>query len=111
MSNKKPFKKTHDIGGTSLQGVLRVPYRDIVAVFGYPHCSGDGYKTDAEWAVKFPDGCVATIYNWKDGANYLGLRDGLHPSAIKLWHVGGHTPEALHRVQELLDRLPADNKG
>lgn len=88
-----------DINGTSLQGCVIVGYDVLNAIFGEPTI-GDGYKTDAEWYLRFENGLVATIYNWKNGPNYLGA-DGQSVHQITEWNIGGHN----HRVAELINQL------
>lgn len=80
-------------GGTSLQGYVEAAYDDLVRVFGPPD-EGDGVKVDAEWALLSEDGSVATIYNYKDGVNYLGADEGTPVEDITEWHIGGHSPSA-----------------
>lgn len=98
------FKKAPQslINGTCLQGYIHTSYRDLVECFGEPHCDGDGYKVDAEWMLRFEDGTVATIYNWKDGKNYCGF-EGLDVEDITDWHVGGNSPKAVTRVEEAVN--------
>lgn len=93
--------KPADINMTSLQGYIEADYDELVACFGEPTSEGDGYKVDAEWELKFADGTVATIYNWKNGHNYLG-EDGLPPECITNWHIGGKTARAVERVKDAL---------
>jgi len=88
------------INGTHLQGYVDTSYQRIVSVFGEP-CTGDGYKVDAEWEVRFNDGSVATIYNWKDGKNYCGSM-GLELDEIRDWHIGGHDKAVVERVKAIL---------
>ena len=90
-----------EIGGTCLQGVIDIPYHALVKMFGEPHSQGDGYKTDAEWCIKFEDGTVATIYNYKDGKNYEG-DEGLETEDIDEWHIGGHDRKVLELVMEVI---------
>ena len=47
-------------------------------------------KCDATWELEFGYGEVATIYNWKNGVNYLG-EDGQLTENITDWHIGGHS--------------------
>ena len=89
------------ISGTCLQGETKASYAELVDLFGEP-MEGDGYKVDAEWIVRFGDGTLATIYNWKDGPNYCG-EDGTPVREIKDWHIGGMTKQALDSVQITLD--------
>lgn len=86
--------------GTWGQGCIEASYDDLVRVFGAPCCL-DNYKTDAEWLVEFDNGYVATIYNYKDGRNYLG-DDGLPTEQIRDWHIGGASNLAVGLVQQAL---------
>lgn len=91
-----------DIDGTGLVGYVAVAYVDLVEVFGQPHNS-DVHKSDAEWVVKFENGTVATIYNYKDGVNYLGPEEGTPVEDIRDWHVGGTSSAALALVTAALN--------
>ena len=90
-----------DVNGTHLQGYITADYFKLVEVFGEPNGVGDDYKTDAEWELKFDDGTVATIYNWKNGKNYCGPA-GKAVWEIQNWNVGGFTSEAVARIKEIL---------
>ena len=99
MQINKPSINTN---GTSLQGCINCSYDDITDILGYQLDSGfDDYKSDAEWHIEFDDGTVATIYNWKNGRNYLGDQ-GLYPEEITEWHVGGRDKKALDKVMKVL---------
>ena len=89
-----------DSSGTHLQGVVRVSYQDLRQIFGQDTCYDD-YKSDAEWVVKFGDGQIATIYNYKDGRNYLG-DDGMPKENIIDWHVGGNSKDVYYRIEEII---------
>ena len=90
-----------EVGGTHLQGYINCTYDDITEAFGYP-TDGDQYKVDAEWQIVFEDGTRATIYNWKNGKNYLGDQ-GLNLCDMKSWHIGGYNDRALERVQDAIN--------
>lgn len=99
--------KTHnevsvDINFTHLQGYVNADYATLCEVFGKPQ-EGDGCKVDAEWWVRFDDGLVATIYNWKNGLNYMGAR-GTPVEQIDVWHIGGHSAEAAIRIKALVEQ-------
>ena len=81
-----------DSNMTSLQGYVETTYDTLVAVFGEPLRGGD--KTTVEWILKFEDGTVATIYDWKEYDTPMGEYD---------WHVGGNKRIAAALVQEVLD--------
>lgn len=85
--------------GTSLWGYINISYQDIVEKLGNPTKS-DGYKVDAEWIIRFEDGAVATIYNYKDGKNYLGRR-GKSVEKITDWHIGGKDNTVVAKVWKI----------
>jgi hypothetical protein len=100
--------KTHNqkyvrIDGTSLQGYITTDYAKLKKAFGMPN-SGDEYKIDAEWDIEFPDGLIATVYNWKDGKAYLGA-DGTPKTKITTWHIGGKNQQAVDRIITVLEAL------
>ena len=99
------MEKTTNVGGTFLQGYIKASYEQLVKTFGEPHDpDGDNYKTDVEWALEFADGTIASLYNWKNGKNYLGEAEGLELNDIYEWHVGGFSEKA---VAKLLEKLRA----
>lgn len=76
-----------EINGTSLRGYLTVSYAELVNLLGRPNMAGDRYKIDAQWAITV-SGRALSIYNYKDGKNYLGSK-GLPTKSITDWHIGG----------------------
>ena len=99
------MEKTTNVGGTFLQGYIKASYEQLVKTFGEPHDpDGDNYKTDVEWAFEFADGTIATLYNWKNGKNYLGEAEGLELNDSYEWNVGGNSDKA---VAKLLEKLRA----
>ena len=94
--------KSINANGTHLQGEIQTTYAKLKSLFGQPE-EGDGYKVDAEWNIEFPDGTVATIYNWKDGKNYNG-KHGLPKTKITNWHIGGHSSKSVELVRETLNK-------
>ena len=98
------YEKTIDINGTHLQGCIDTTYENIVSVLGKEHHKGDEYKTEAEWCIKFEDGTVATLYNWKNGKIYCGEEEGLDVQDITEWNIGGHNPRAVALLIDLLNK-------
>lgn len=97
--DKKP---TSDTSGTSLRGGIDTSYKSLVDLFGKPNGMWDSYKTDAEWVIETPSG-VATIYNYKDGKNYLG-EDGLDVEDITDWHIGGYVGTVANWIEGAVKR-------
>ena len=101
MEFKTHNEKEIDANGTYLQGYIHVPFSKLVKIFGEPkRVRGEGCKVDAEWQIEYPDGYVATIYNYKDGVNYLGENYGIHVEDITEWHIGGHNQIVVEYIQE-----------
>ena len=93
------FRVNHiddDASGTSLTGYLPMPtpFADLVAAFGEP--LGPGDKTLAEWVIRFADGTVATVYDYK---NY-----GMRREDVTSWHIGGHDKRAADLINDLIRR-------
>lgn len=97
------FKLGGNANFTSLQGYIDTSYAVLCGCFGQPDLKSiDDYKSDAGWTITFADGIVATIYNWKDGRNYLG-DEGLDVEDITDWHIGGHRGTGVEsRVKEVI---------
>jgi hypothetical protein len=93
---------TLSIDGTGFRGVIKADYHDLVDVFGEPDKECDGTKLDRQWILQFENGTIVTIYNWKDGPNYLRLA-GLDPEKIIDWHIGGKTTDAICLVEGALE--------
>ena len=53
-------------------------------------------KVTIEWVLKFEDGTIATIYDWK-GYGYQPTGDEMYE-----WHIGGRSNEAMYLVKEAL---------
>ena len=101
------YKKT-DL--SSLQGYINAPIEHLECIFEDHTCIHDE-KSDAEWALEFKENgsiTIATIYNYKDGKNYLG-DDGFDLNQIKSWHIGGFGVNAYNKVLEkLVEAFPND---
>jgi hypothetical protein len=81
--------------GSSLQGYLPKPttFEELAGMLGEPLPAGD--KTLAEWVVRFGDGTVATVYDYKNR--------GMRREALVSWHVGGFGPRAAELMAEALE--------
>ena len=102
------YKKT---GQSSLQGYINAPLEHLESIFnkhGYDH---DNFKTDGSWSLEFKENgsiTIATIYNYKNGKNYLG-NDGFDLDQIKSWNIGGFGVNAYNKVLEkLVEAFPND---
>ena len=94
------MEATENIYGTSLQGYIKASYEQLLKAFGPPNpdlC--DNYKTDVEWAFEFADGTIATLYNWKNGKNYLG-EEGSELKDMFTWNIGGRSERAVTKIKE-----------
>jgi hypothetical protein len=86
------FTKDEDASGTSLQGYVTAYYHQLVERFGEPNFY-NGDKTTVEWCLKFEDGTVATIYDWKEYETPMGKYQ---------WHIGGKSKEAVWAVMDAM---------
>jgi hypothetical protein len=76
-----------DLSGTFRVGYLRATEEALIAMFGpsnYP--SGDG-KVCLSWSIKFDNGTVANIHDYKGRANP--------------WSIGGKTIGAVESLRDL----------
>ncbi len=87
--------------GTHLQGYVETTHARLHEVFGESADNFDDYKCDAEWCVEFKDGTIATVYNYKNGENYLGA-EGAPVEDITDWNIGGFTKDAVSRIHEAI---------
>lgn len=80
-----------DVYMTGLVGYVTTTYADLVEAFGKPLSGGD--KTNSEWIIKFDDGQVASIYDWKMPSTPVYDYD---------WHIGGSNKAVVARVAAVL---------
>ena len=79
------------VNGTSLRGYVKCDYKTLIETFGEPDHECDGYKIDRQWVLKFGDGTVATIYNYKKGEyNFVldlsrALKDDMAHNMATTW--------------------------
>ena len=92
-----------DTTGTCYQGTIKTEYGTLCHMLGNPEFLVDNFKSDVQWTLTFDDGSIATIYNWKNGKNYLG-EEGIPVVQITNWNIGGYSKSALKNVERLLDR-------
>lgn len=90
--------RTEETAGTWLQGHIVTRRANLEAVFGEPTFYEGGGKVTVEWGLKFEDGTLATIYDWK---RYEKGKPALDEEMT--YNVGGLVPEALAKVQEALE--------
>ena len=97
------FTNGANINMTGLKGEFPITYAELVEIFGMPDVgpnARDMDKVTCEWKLRFEDGIVATIYDYKVGYTPMGEYE---------WHIGGHTQEAYNRVVDAIvlhrDRL------
>ncbi len=82
-----------DSNMTGFLGEVNTTYARLVEVFGQPLSgSGDG-KVNSEWIIRFANGEVATIYDWKEPVT---------PTDDYNWHIGGHKRWVVAQVAALV---------
>lgn len=91
------FTKTKPMNGTCLKGYIVTTYDELVQAFGNPSFGPNDNlddKVTCEWNLKFRDGTIATIYDWKEVYT---------PMSKHRWHIGGLNQAAVDRVYEALE--------
>jgi|APGre2960657373_1045057.scaffolds.fasta_scaffold175025_2 hypothetical protein len=86
------FTNDANINMTSYKGSLTTTYGQLIQVFGEPDRGPNDLSLDkvtCEWALKFEDGTVATLYDWKTGYTPMGEYE---------WHIGGRNAEAVDHI-------------
>ena len=96
------YERTTNINGTSLKGYIEIPYLELVSKLPATIPS-DEYKTDVNWGLEFEDGTIATIYNWKNGKNYLGEK-GLDIENITKWNIGCNSAKAVEYINNIINK-------
>ena len=103
--------------GTSLIDYLNITYNELVDLFGQPQGPSSDNKVSCEWHVSLqeahtdwtsPEDAFVTIYNYKDGKNYLGP-DGLNIDQITSWHVGGKARVNFYMLEEYIGQQQQAN--
>lgn len=94
--------RTEEISGTWLQGEIKTTRANLEAVFGEPIFYEEGDKVTVQWGLKFENGTLATIYDWK---RYKEGKPALNEEMT--YNIGGLSAEAVARVQEALEASQA----
>jgi hypothetical protein len=84
-----------EVVGTFLQGCIETTYQKLCEVFGEPtvYDLDSDEKTHAEWDIRFEDGTIATVYDWK---NYCD------PEDVEEWMIGGKNRRSVDLVMETI---------
>ena len=75
--------------GTAFKDRIETSLAVLVDVFGDPHLDAGG---GAYWGIRFPDGELATVYN------YTRYADGDCP----VWNIGGNDGKVVSRIKRLI---------
>lgn len=75
------------IGGTSRVGRIKATRKELIQQFGEP--DNNYPKSTYHWQIRFGDGTVATIYDYKGRNGYLDSDEEA------TWSVGGRTEDAV----------------
>ena len=81
-----------DVDFTSLQGYIRTTYDQLKSVLGDPVYEDGDDKVTCEWIIKFSDGTVATVYDWKESSTPKGEYE---------WHIGGHNQKSVAAILKI----------
>ena len=92
---------TTEANMSCLQGHVNINYFKLVELFGEAG-EGDPCKIQKEWTLKFEDGTIATIYDYKWGDCYNGHGNGTHYTEVPEWNIGGFNLNAVHHVLDVI---------
>lgn len=97
------FETGNFADGTHFVGWFDGTRRQIESVLGAPNfTSSEAWeKVTIEWNIRFEDGTVATIYDWKRYSD-----EELSQDEDYRWHIGGTGLDAVRRVSDVLG-IPA----
>jgi hypothetical protein len=80
--------------GICLKGYVRTNYDFLVEKLGTPNLNPSGdKKVNCIWTVKFEDGSIATVYDWKTKEA---------PKEIYNWQIGGASLDVLDKMEKIL---------
>lgn len=103
--NYKVVEYSDKVAGSCLQGYVEASYAQLRELFG-PSNETDGYKVSTEWIIRFDDGAVATIYDYKMtnlyDREYPGVSAFRHMPSYN-WHIGGHSKTIVQRVRDVIN--------
>lgn len=86
--------------GSGYLGQFEMGYDELVKKLGIVNRGQSGdKKSDCCWVIKFKDGEIATIYNYKNGPAYTGVGN---IQDITVWHIGGFKKAVINRVNAIL---------
>jgi len=90
------FTTGASINMSGLRGYVGTTFKELCEVFGPPDYGpqADMDKTTCEWRLKFEDGTVASIYDYKTNRT---------PMMGYEWHIGGYDDRAVELVQECIN--------
>jgi len=92
-----------EIIGSHGQGTIDATFAELKHCFGNPKGIHDDDKCDVEWNIKFADGTLACIYNWKNGLNYCGAEKGLRLCQMEHFNIGGFNENAVKFVKAIVN--------
>jgi hypothetical protein len=91
------YRVTNSYKDANLTGLLdyvNTTYATLYKIFGKPISGSSDGKTNSEWIIRFDDGEVATIYNYKTG---------MTPTEEYDWHIGGNNRVVVNRIRQLVN--------
>jgi hypothetical protein len=85
--------RTEETSGTWLQGSVLTTRAKLTNAFGEPTQYENDGKVTIEWGIKFEDGTIATIYDWKRYELGTPAED-----EMITYNIGGYDPKAVTNV-------------
>jgi hypothetical protein len=100
------MKGKHYSNGNRTRGIFHVPYYLLVKAFGVPSkiTVSKGKATDAEWTTTTENGSTVSLYNYKNGNNYLGT-EGTPTHEIAEWHLSAPLDDYYWEIKCFLEQF------
>ena len=89
------MQRIEETSGTFLQGYIHTTKAELTKTFGEPTSFGEGDKVTIEWGIRFSDGTVATVYDWKRERSPLDNEE-------MNFNIGGFDSRAVELVEKSL---------
>lgn len=83
------------ISGSFYVGQIDLSFLDIVRKLGPASAKSPDGKVKARWIIKFEDGTIASLYDWKSGTSIKDLSN---------WRIGGHSYLAMYYVYQIFEK-------
>lgn len=90
-----------EANGAGYQGLIKIKYPELCAIFGKPDEGSPDGKVQAQWTIKIAGAVIATIYDYKEDQP---------PRELMVWHIGGKSKDVVQLVEIIIKEYRKANK-